>query len=198
MDKREEMVTQTTIIGMGWTKSMIEKLLPEPTLVKNPRYKAAAPMKLFKKSDVLKAMKTEQFQEALQRANCRQKSAAKAVETKKKVLSDRMSAFAESVTVTVLPYQELIRKTLEAKRNWYEWHLKDFSEYVDEETLKRWVVNYIRHNLVKYDEGLYDMRGKTGKEEVYPEFKNAILDKIALAYPAYSEECQYQKEYFIK
>ena len=31
-NQKVEMITQSTILEMGWTKSMITKLLPEPTL----------------------------------------------------------------------------------------------------------------------------------------------------------------------
>ncbi len=44
-----EMITQSTILEMGWTKSMITKLLPEPTLKLNPHYRSAAPMRIWKK-----------------------------------------------------------------------------------------------------------------------------------------------------
>lgn len=196
MSTNEEMIAQTTVLKMGWTKTMIEKMLPEPTLVNNPHYKNAAPMKLFKKADVLAAMDTDEYRDALEKANRRKKSAEKAVETKEKRLSDKMRAFVESINVEVLPTQELINRTIEAKRKWYEWNWKDFYGNVDEDTLDRWVVNYIRHNLVEYDEGLWNMRGKTGRNKVYREYKNAILEKIAAAYPMYADECKYQKTYF--
>ena len=48
-NQKEEMITQSTIIGMGWTKTMITKFLPEPTLKDNPHYQNAAPMKLWRK-----------------------------------------------------------------------------------------------------------------------------------------------------
>ena len=108
-------------------------------------------------------------------------------------LSEKMKHFAETINVTVLPEDELIARTIEAKRQWYDYCWKEFDENVDSEPLKRWVVNYIRHNLVRYDDGLYEMRGKTGQDVVYPEFKDAILDKIALAYPTYADECEKQK-----
>ena len=41
----DEFITKSAIMEMGFTKSMIEKLLPEPTEKPNPYYKKAAPMK---------------------------------------------------------------------------------------------------------------------------------------------------------
>ena len=42
-NQKAEMITQSTILEMGWTKSMITKLLPEPILKPNPHYRSAAP-----------------------------------------------------------------------------------------------------------------------------------------------------------
>lgn len=44
--KDEKMITQSAVLSMGFTKSMIDKLLPAPTLKQNPHYKSSAPMKL--------------------------------------------------------------------------------------------------------------------------------------------------------
>lgn len=59
---REKMVCQTTVLEMGWTKSMIAQLLPEPTIRPNP-YGAqkSAPMRLWKEADVLACMETEEY-----------------------------------------------------------------------------------------------------------------------------------------
>lgn len=64
----------------------------------------------------------------------------------------------------------------------------------NEKTLMRWVVNYIRHNLISYDSTLFDNKGKVGKDEAYPIFKKAVLDRIAATYPKYAAECQKQAE----
>lgn len=64
----------------------------------------------------------------------------------------------------------------------------------DEETIRRWIVNYIRHELTDYDYDLYHTKGRTGCHEQYGRYRDAVLDKIAEAYPNYAEECQRQKE----
>lgn len=59
---REKMVCQATVLEMGWTKDMIARLLPEPTLRPNP-YGAqkSAPMRLWREADVLACMETEEY-----------------------------------------------------------------------------------------------------------------------------------------
>ncbi len=191
-----KLITLSTVISMGWTKAMIEALLPEPKLVENPHYRKAAPMKLFRERDVLEAMKSEEYKQALEKANRRKMSAKKATETKKKLLAENMKAFADSITVIVIDDDKLIDKTIAAKNRWYDLNEKYYEEIyessVDPDTLQRWIVNYIRHNLVHYDDGLYLMKGKVGGDEVYFSYKKAIMEKIAAAYPKYAEECARQ------
>lgn len=195
-EPKEKMITMSTVISMGWTKSMIAALLPEPKLVDNPYYRKAAPMKLYKEQDVLVAMESEAYKQAAEKASKRKLSAQKATKTKTENLAKNMEAFVESVSVEVIDEARLVKETIEAKNAWYyyteQYELITNKTKVDSETLHRWVVNYIRHNLVSYDYGLYKMKGKTGKNALYAQYKNAILEKIAAAYPKYAMECRNQ------
>lgn len=191
-----KMITMSTVLSMGWTKTMISALLPEPTLVDNPYYRKAAPMKLYREQDVLEAMESEKYKSALEKANKRKISAQKATKTKTDALAKSMAAFIDSVSVDVIEDATLVKETIKAKNEWYN-YIGRYDEFVtqtnvDGYTLQRWVVNYIRHNLVSYDYGLYKMKGKTGKNALYAPFKNAILEKIAVAYPQYAAECRNQ------
>lgn len=82
--EEEKLITQSTVLSMGFTKSMIDKLLPAPILKQNPRYKSAAPMKLWKEADILAAMDTDVFREAASKAERRKAAASKGVDTKRK------------------------------------------------------------------------------------------------------------------
>ena len=65
MDK-PKMITQSKIIGeYGWTKSLINRFLPDPILKRNPHYSKAAPMRLWEEDTVKKIMETEEFQKAI-------------------------------------------------------------------------------------------------------------------------------------
>lgn len=218
---KAEMITQSTILEMGWTKSMITKLLPEPTLKPNPHYRSAAPMRIWKKQDVLDAMKTENFKLELEKANKRKISSKKAQNTKVNNLAEKMKQIAEGITVSILPQEELESKTLKHQESRIYEHISNETEYLerhcnssesfeeyerslgemenfrmhrpsDEATMHRWIVNYIRHNLIAYDQNLRTLKGKTGKDEAYIIFKLAVLEKIAEAYPCYTDECNRQ------
>ncbi len=231
MNGKSQMITQSTILAMGWTKTMIKNLLPEPTERPNPHYKCAAPMKLWEQDKVLEVMETEDFKKALEKASKRKNAAKSAVKTKEKCLKEKMVEIANSFGIRIIPDDELIEKVLKHNEEriennlWqsmlyyerkvdryiydeYESYDDVCQEYEDacyeyenftlrtpnEETLMRWVVNYIRHNLISYDSTLFDNKGKVGKDEAYPIFKKAVLDRIAATYPKYAAECQRQAE----
>lgn len=231
MESKTELITQSTIINMGWTKSMVKNLLPEPMEKPNPHYRCASPMKLWEKTKVLEIMKTEDFKKALEKANKRKNAAKTAVATKEKRIKEKMVEIANNFNIKIIPDDELTEIVLKynEKRikenlhkhmdfcerklsrycyNGFESYDDIYDDYEDacceyenfifhmpnEETLKRWVVNYIRHKLVTYDSTLYDNKGKVGKDEAYPVFKKAVLDRIATLYPKYADECQKQAE----
>lgn len=231
MNEKSQLITQSTILAMGWTKTMIKNLLPEPTERPNPHYKCAAPMKLWEQEKVLEVMETEDFKKALEKAGKRKNAAKSAVKTKEKRLKKKMVEIANSFEIKIIPDDELIEMVLKHNEERIENNLwqsmlyyerkvdryiyDEFESYDDvcqeyedacyeyenftlrtpnEETLMRWVVNYIRHNLISYDLTLFDNKGKVGKDEAYPIFKKAVLNRIATTYPKYAAECQRQAE----
>ncbi|MCM1236332.1 MAG: hypothetical protein NC489_40135 [Ruminococcus flavefaciens] len=199
-DTREQTITKTEVMAMGFSEKTIKELLPMPQLATNPHYKSAYPMKLWKLSVVEEAMKTPQFQEALKKREKRQAAAAKAVATKLSKIQDETKKFIESIMIERMDIDVLREKALEAKQCWYDeqsfvrgdLYPKD-AYSADEKTVIRWMVNYIRHELTSYDEQLYSMKGRTGIRDMYQEIHSIILDKIAEVYPELAHECIMQK-----
>lgn len=197
--KDEKLITQSTVLSiMGFTKSMIDKLLPAPTLRDNPRYRSAAPMKLWKEADVLAAMDTDVFREAAAKAERRKAAASKGVDTKRKnaeVLADELIA---AIHVQRIELPELERLALDAQQRWYDFRGRGEIEFPDRETVDRWMVNYIRHDLCDYDDSLYTLfrPGKMAdKDKLYPKVKRETLAKIAQVYPELAEECKAQSNF---
>lgn len=118
-----KMITQSRIIEeYGWTKSLISKFLPDPVLKANPHYRKAAPMRLWDEDTVKQVMTTSEFQDAMEKANKRKKSASKAVETKYSNMNHSVQLFIDSITIKVLSDEELKTKALKAKQEWYQCH----------------------------------------------------------------------------
>lgn len=189
---QEKLISQSTILSLGFSKSMITALLPEPILKRNPHYASAAPMKLWKESDVHAVMETEAFRQALEKSLCRKKSSEKAVATKRKNAEALLDEIIETLVVVRLELPELRDLTLRAKQDWYDWHDGGLITDPDAETVERWMVNFIRHRLCQYDSGLIDIFGKVGKQELYLRLKIETLEKISDVYPELSDECHRQ------
>ena len=67
---------------------------------------------------------------------------------------------------------------------------------IKEHTMHRILVNNIRHDHTNYDKGLRKIKRQYGvyyDESVYTQYKNAVLNKIAMNYPFLAEECARQK-----
>ena len=214
-DKRKR-ISQTTVIDMGFTKSMITKLLPEPMLANNPYYRSAPKMKLWYEDDVVTVMASPEYLILWEKAQKRKQSAAKAVETKEQKLISMMNDVADKIHVKIIPEDKLIHKVLcqheqrereqSIYRGDYIYHSYDRNlalktlqqaegtdaDYYD--TLVRWVVNYIRHKLTNYDRDLINLNGQTGKDRAYTSYKQIVLQKIAEVYPQYAQECENQME----
>ena len=197
--KKPNMITQSDIIAMGWTKKLIEEFLPSPVLKCNPRYKNAAPMKLWPEEDVLSIMEKSDFKGAWEQSLLRKKAVEKSVASKRARLINLANKYANEVSIKELDDEKLVHNAVSNAYNRYRlynefgfWTYKDYMR-ADKETIDRWVVNYIRHKLVDYDDRIRVFEKKTGKDEVYILFRNKLLDRISETYPKYREECDRQK-----
>lgn len=201
---KKNLLSQASVISMGFTQSMIKKLLPPPTLKTNPMYRSAAPMKLWEEETVLAVMETQEYKSLWEKAKERQKKASCVAKIRSDKLCEEAEGKARTLQVKVLKKEVLLKRTLEEKAEWYcetqKLECDDFKlvlannvKTADEETKSRWVVNYIRHNLVDienggYDEFLFQLKGKVGIN-AYLIFRQRVLEKIAQIYPEYADEC---------
>lgn len=199
---KEDLVNQTELLEMGWTKTLIQQFLPEPILMPNPYYKSGPPMKKWNRDIVLGIMEQDDFKVALEKANQRKKAGIKAVKTKEENLKALAEDFAKSINIKLIEDDEVLQR--KAKQNAYrqflehkkdgEYYYRTFADFTsaNEETVNRWVVNYIRHRLTEYDKKLLKFAGKIGKDNAYCTFRNLLLEQIAETYPKYVEECKLQ------
>lgn len=192
--QKEQLISQSGVLSMGFTKSMIDKLLPPPVLKRNPRYASAAPMKLWREEDVRSVMETQEFQKMSAKSAARKAAAAKAVETKRQNAELVTDELIKHISVRRWNMATLERKTLDEKELRNLEHGNYDVPTPDARTLERWMVNFIRHNLCDYDDNLDELFGLVGKEELYKKLKAETLAKIAEVYPELKEECKRQAQ----
>lgn len=185
------MLTKGKIKEMGFTDAMIRDLLPEPEERPNPRYRSSAPMLLWDEAAVTEVIKSEEFESRRKAADRRKASAAKGAAKRRQQTSKMFDDLISRIEVQVIPIKDLRHLAIESKQIAYEvrGEFDRRPEKADEETQQRWMVNYARHNLTRYDADLYAGKGTVGIGEEYERYKAAVLGAIAEAYPDLKNEC---------
>ena len=177
-------ITQAHVMGLGFTPSMIRKLLPEPELKRNPHYACAAPMKLWPLELVERVMESEEFRTLRAKADKRSATAKEAarIAKEKKIeaaiaavkneYEQKFAKFERYVENPHLSYESLDNlrelaihhyKLIQQQRQ-YEREIL-FGDYdsdpywkdaenADEATMQRWEVNFLRHCCSSYDKYL--------------------------------------------
>lgn len=192
--QKEQLISQSAVLSRGFTKSMIDKLLPSPVLKRNPRYASSSPMKLWKEDDVKEIMETEEFKAMAAKSAARKQASAKAIETKRQKAELLTDELIKSIKVRRWSMAVLERKTLDYKELWDLEPGNYDMPMPDAKTLERWMVNFVLHNLCEYDDKLIDIFGLVGKEELHRRLKTETLAKIAGVYPELEVECKRQAQ----
>lgn len=192
---RSDYYNKTELKDLGFTESMINALLPEPTLRPNPFYRSGSPMRLYPKDVVDSVIESPEFKVDLEKSKARRSSAMRAVKTKREKTKRDVDEAISRIKVRcpkgmrtrdgALAAGVRHKERLDASRG-------EFGDYrnADDETRERWTVNYIRHELTDYESELFDMAGKVGCGEEYWRYKKAVLDAISESYPFLADACE--------
>ena len=195
----KQFITKTDLISIRkWTDRLIKKYMPVPdTIKKNPHFRRASEMKLYKISRVESIEKNEHFLIDFQKTILRRKSSAKMVETKKDNLLIEISELP--ISVEFIPRNELVPLVIDDynDRNYYKDYLT--LRDLDQSTLERLTVNYIRHQLTSYDQCLGLIFSKVGKKEGYRLLIERIYNCISESYPELTRECtlQFRRKFYL-
>jgi len=195
----KQFITKTDLISIRkWSDRLIKKYMPVPDEIRNnPYYGQASTMKLYKISRVEAIEKNEQFLIDFQKTILRRKSSLKMVETKKDNLFIQISELP--ISVEIIPRNELITLVIDAynDRNYYKDYLT--LRDLDQSTLERLTVNYIRHELTSYDQCLGLIFSKVGKKEGYRLLIERIYNCISESYPELTRECtlQFRRKFYL-
>lgn len=183
-NNKKEKITKELIKARGWSDSMISKLLPKPDTTFDSRGRVKYHLWLLE--DVEAAETTESYKELKEKYDKRKTVADKIVQDKTEKFLEEVDLAIKKIKVRRISIEELTRDTISAKEDWY----CDFIDRndLDPATLRRWQLNYIRHNLTDYDKKLYEFSGKIGINEGYIRYKNAVMAEIAKVYPELCEK----------
>ena len=95
-----ELITQTSLLNRGWTKSLINKYYPKPSQLRNnPMGRSLAKVKLYDRQEVSRIEQTEAFKNDLAKAKKRSNSMVYLNEQKRQGLLQQIDEMALSIKV---------------------------------------------------------------------------------------------------
>jgi hypothetical protein len=175
------------LAARGWTHAMIRDFLGGPDHVQYiSRFRNAAPMLQFAISRVQAAERTRKFVNRLEMAARRSAAAREAWERRRHELLRLVAA--DEVPIPRLPPDVLAdravrhsdpRETVDRKK-------------ADRSTLNRWKVNYLRHELIRFDATIESLFGQIGRAAAEKLLRRRALETIGKTYPDLLDECQRQ------
>ncbi len=185
----------------GWTDTAIKEFLREPDAIKpNPRYKKAAPVKLYNLERVKQVESSEAFttwknKTASQRLKAKQ-NAQKRIRLEEQKLLNWVNSL--SIDIPKYEYSKLVKAACahynqRQKEKEEELQLRGKNFYLtpddfaypesDPNFLYRIIYNYLRHVASNYDYELTHLFRKIGKEKGYQALRNRFYDEIEKTYP---------------
>ncbi|MEV0897799.1 hypothetical protein [Actinoplanes sp. NPDC049802] len=197
--RTDDCVSTGKLAERGWTPAAIRRFLGDPDrTAPNPMYRSAAPMRLFSLARAVAAENTEQWQQWRAKAVERSARGKAVAETKRAALLAEVAAL--NIRVPVMHPETLAERAVEHRnrvnREWAESRGYDVDpadlDGVDQATLRRWMVNYLRHARTIYDAALSDLYARVGRDAATDAIRERVYAAIAGAYPALADEARRQ------
>lgn len=200
--KEVEFFTQSDLINKhGWTKSLIDKYLPEPVIMSERLFSGNVPyhyMKLYSKDDVYRVESKPEVR------NCLNKTALRRVEaylntftqTQQKPPRDvgTINQVIGNIKVVRMPEQVVEQLGFNYMMEWLSEHpnAKNVVDVHDTVTIHRGAVKYICDNLTTCEMDMKVLNNCRCVEIDFINYRKALYRKIAQTYPIFQKECEGQ------
>lgn len=188
--QRANYCSRPDLLSRGWTDSMIRHFLPKPDCTKpNPHYKCAADMKFYRNERVDAVEQSDEWKRRWEMAERRSVAAREAAERRRED-TERLVGELPLPEIEMKPLAAVRREAYESWESMRSFQGKDTDPMmcIDEATLDRITVNYIRHELSEYDSLLHSVRGVVGAEEARRTIRERVMDQIRTRYPELASE----------
>lgn len=190
-------VMQKDVRERGWTMGMIKRFLGEPVATVPNRRNRSSVVKLYDLAHVEQVEKSDAWKEAKKVAEKRQQSALWGVVQKIERIKEKVTN--EPIQVPIMSLEELRTRAIEHynrrldERAWWSRDVKDpATANSDPAFLTRIEVNFIRHELTRYEELLDSTASRVGTRTANTIITRRIFEAIAQAYPHLQAECDRQ------
>ena len=190
----------TLIKKYGWTKSMIEKYLPEPILYTGRFYSGDMGyryMKMYKVSDICKAYQNPEFLSKLNKSQ--QRYMKKYLETFKNVTptenkdkSTLVNNIMNNINVIYIEQPIIDELSYNYITEWLEEHprAKSQIDINDPLTQAKVALRYIITNLTTSEDDYRILNNCHCTEKEFLVYRNALYLKISEVYPKYTKICK--------
>ena len=198
MTQKTERVERLTLSSIkyrdtGWTDAAIKKFLgEEDATAPNPRYKCAAPMRLYNLDRIEKAEQTPEFAAWVDKSRKRREAAQEAADKRYDATVEEFSQ-VEVILYEKRPLEAVRRAAYLAWKAHKRWIAEErgqyFDEYDDSDATEpgafsdRITSNYLRHERTNYEEVLEQIKGRVGVSTAYSLVKKAAEKAIGEQYP---------------
>ena len=176
----ETYLTMGDLRERGWTDAMIRDHLGEPDATRpNPRYRSAAPMKLYQPARAESAEATPEWAERKALGARRRAAGAVAADHKRVQTETLARQLAASLVARLVLPADPQQAAIEAYNSWHSdnctclgWRELGFcgkrAEASDSpEFLRRIIVNHARHRLAGYDRAYNRLAGRVGHQDAH-------------------------------
>jgi hypothetical protein len=185
-------VTETylTMAGLrerGWTDAMIREYLGEPDAARpNPRYRSAAPMKLYLADRAKAAEASPEWVERKTRGAGRRAASVAAADRKRAETKALARQLAADLMASLVFPADPQRAAIEAYNEWHlagctcpGWHDLGFCDKRADasdspEFSRRIAVNYARHELTGYDRAYNQLAGRVGHQDAHEILRSEV------------------------
>lgn len=191
MAERAELLNLTELRTRGWTPAMVRRLLgKEDAQRRNPCYRGAAPQRLYGRARVLTAEGSLDFEAARAKGAVRAERSRAIAERKKTLLLEEIAQL--KIHIRPMDPQTLHKRAVGHYHRRQLERLDYDPGNPQGQMLDRLCVNFVRHELTRYDEHLAELFGRIGKEAAVFAIREKVYGAIAAAYPYLAAECQRQ------
>ncbi|TWI91297.1 hypothetical protein [Chitinophaga japonensis] len=194
---------QNELKEIGFTKSLINKYLPNPDKTEKNKHSKKKPIKLFLAERVHSIQQSEEFKNDLNGLKNRKNSATIASSKTIKTKQQRIVKFANSLNIRInntKKITDLIDEALDDRYNYileregiHSKRLKDFSSFDDEYKLRR-TANYIKYNYSNYSSLTNEVEGKVGIGIAILIIEKKFYIELGSVYPSLKEYCDDELE----
>jgi hypothetical protein len=189
MKDRENHLTKKKVKERGWTDFLISKYLGEPDIIKNSGYyQGGGKIYLYSIDRVISCEQLDEFSQDKEISGRRSRAALNGASTKTKKLINLIENL--EIIIPDLDPDDLLARAIASYNERSSCGLATISS--EKAFLDRITVNYIRHELTKYEDVLESSVGKVGRLEAADTIRDMIYNKISDKYPHLQDECDRQ------